>query len=111
MKAKLKREYEFDSDDEHATELMTYEEKRQLSMDINMLSVDKLETVVNIIEAREKIKDFDPDEVTIDFETLKPVTLRELEAYVRMVQRQANNGFKISAHKESVLPKDFIEGD
>ncbi|CAK5088464.1 unnamed protein product [Meloidogyne enterolobii] len=92
-------------------EPMTYEEKRQLSMDINMLSADKLETVVNIIEARENITDFDQDEVTIDFETLKTVTLRELEAYVKMVQRQVDNGFKISAPKESVLPKDFIEGD
>uniref|UniRef100_A0A915LMA0 Uncharacterized protein n=1 Tax=Meloidogyne javanica TaxID=6303 RepID=A0A915LMA0_MELJA len=90
MKAKLKREYEFDSDDEHATEPMTYEEKRQLSMDINMLTAQKLSTVVDIIEAREKITDFDPEEIEIDFELLKPVTLRELEAYVKMVQQQAN---------------------
>nr|CAD2158486.1 unnamed protein product [Meloidogyne enterolobii] len=90
MKAKLKREYEFDSDDEHATELMTYEEKRQLSMDINMLTAQKLSTVVDIIEAREKITDFDPEEIEIDFEHLKTVTLRELEAYVKMVQRQDN---------------------
>jgi predicted DNA-binding protein (UPF0251 family) len=43
---------------------------------------------VNIIEAREKITDFNPEEIEIDFETLKPVTLRELEAYVRMCQNQ-----------------------
>ncbi|CAK5088463.1 unnamed protein product [Meloidogyne enterolobii] len=79
-----RREYEFNSEDEHATEPMTYDEKRQLSMDINMLSADKLSTVVNIIEAREKITDFNPEEIEIDFETLKPVTLRDLEAYVKM---------------------------
>ena len=39
-----KREYEFNSEDEHATEPMTYEEKRQLSMDINRLTADKLAT-------------------------------------------------------------------
>lgn len=43
---------------------------------------------MNIIEAREKITDFNPEEIEIDFETLKPVTLRELEAYVRMCQNQ-----------------------
>ena len=37
-----RREYEFNSEDEHATEPMTYDEKRQLSMDINMLSAYKL---------------------------------------------------------------------
>uniref|UniRef100_A0A914N5H8 Bromodomain containing protein n=1 Tax=Meloidogyne incognita TaxID=6306 RepID=A0A914N5H8_MELIC len=83
-----RREYEFNSEDEHATEPMTYDEKRQLSMDINMLSADKLSTVVNIIEAREKITDFNPEEIEIDFETLKPVTLRDLEAYVKMCQQQ-----------------------
>nr|CAD2184319.1 unnamed protein product [Meloidogyne enterolobii] len=83
-----RREYEFNSEDEHATEPMTYDEKRQLSMDINMLSADKLTTVVNIIEARENITDFNPEEIEIDFETLKPVTLRDLEAYVKMCQRQ-----------------------
>lgn len=62
---------------------MTYEEKRQLSHNINNLPGDRLATVVNIIESREKIKDFNPEEIEIDFETLKPATLRELEAYVK----------------------------
>nr|CAD2164584.1 unnamed protein product [Meloidogyne enterolobii] len=87
---KLKREYEFDSEDEHATEPMTHEEMRQLSMDINMLPCEKLATVVNIIEAHENFTDSDPEEIEIHFQNLKPVTLRELEAYVRMCQQQAN---------------------
>jgi len=49
-------------------------------------------SVVNIIEAREKITDFNPEEIEIDFETLKPVTLRDLEAYVKMCQQQDNKG-------------------
>lgn len=44
---------------------------------------DKLGRVVHIIQSREpSLKDSNPDEIEIDFETLKPSTLRELEAYV-----------------------------
>ncbi|KAF7638864.1 hypothetical protein Mgra_00001673 [Meloidogyne graminicola] len=99
-----KREYEFNSEDEHATEPMTYEEKRQLSMDINKLKADKLATVVNIIEAREKITDFNPEEIEIDFETLKPVTLRDLEAYVKMCQQQDNKGMRIEFGEKKEVP-------
>ena len=46
-------------------------------------SGDKLGRVVHIIQSREpSLKDSNPDEIEIDFETLKPSTLRELEAYV-----------------------------
>uniref|UniRef100_A0A3B5LR27 Bromodomain containing 4 n=1 Tax=Xiphophorus couchianus TaxID=32473 RepID=A0A3B5LR27_9TELE len=62
---------------------MTYEEKRQLSLDINKLPGDKLGRVVHIIQSREpSLKNSNPDEIEIDFETLKPSTLRELERYV-----------------------------
>lgn len=44
---------------------------------------DKLGRVVFIIQSREpSLRDSNPDEIEIDFETLKPSTLRELEAYV-----------------------------
>lgn len=44
---------------------------------------DKLGRVVHIIQAREPaLRDSNPDEIEIDFETLKPSTLRELESYV-----------------------------
>jgi len=56
---------------------MSYEEKRQLSLDINKLPGDKLGKVVEIIQAREAaLRDSNPDELEIDFETLKPSTLR-----------------------------------
>uniref|UniRef100_A0A914DAM5 Uncharacterized protein n=1 Tax=Acrobeloides nanus TaxID=290746 RepID=A0A914DAM5_9BILA len=80
--AQAKDEYTFNSEDEHSAEPMTYEEKRQLSLNINKLPGECLTKVVNIIERREKLRDFNPEEIEIDFETLKPTTLRELEAYV-----------------------------
>uniref|UniRef100_A0A8C6S4P7 Uncharacterized protein n=1 Tax=Neogobius melanostomus TaxID=47308 RepID=A0A8C6S4P7_9GOBI len=62
---------------------MSYEEKRQLSLDINKLPGDKLGRVVHIIQSREPaLKNSNPDEIEIDFEALKPSTLRELEKYV-----------------------------
>ncbi|KAK0390473.1 hypothetical protein QR680_019371 [Steinernema hermaphroditum] len=78
----LRDDYYFNTDDEHSSEPMTYEEKRQLSVDINKLPGDRLSKVVAIIESREDLHDFNPEEIEIDFETLKPTTLRELEAFV-----------------------------
>merc|ERR1719222_1260912 len=78
-----------DSDDEMKTTPMTYDEKRQLSLDINKLPGDKLGRVVFIIQSREpSLRDSNPDEIEIDFETLKPSTLRELESYVASCLRK-----------------------
>ncbi|KAM4634300.1 bromodomain-containing protein 3a isoform 2-T3 [Polymixia lowei] len=72
----------YDSDDESLP--MTYDEKRQLSLDINRLPGGKLGRVVRIIQTREpSLRDSNPVEIEIDFETLKPSTLRELEHYVK----------------------------
>ena len=62
---------------------MSYEEKKQLSQDINSLPGEKLGQVVFILQSREPHPDSNPDEMEIDFEQLKPSTLRELEKYVR----------------------------
>ncbi len=68
---------------------MTYDEKRQLSLDINKLPGERLGKVVQIIQAREpSLRDSNPDEIEIDFETLKPSTLRELETYVNSVLKK-----------------------
>ncbi|KAM6986053.1 bromodomain-containing protein 3-like [Aplochiton taeniatus] len=73
----------YDSDEEESLP-MTYDEKRQLSLDINRLPGEKLGRVVHIIQSREpSLRDSNPDEIEIDFETLKPSTLRELERYVK----------------------------
>uniref|UniRef100_A0AC35GBK6 Bromodomain-containing protein n=1 Tax=Panagrolaimus sp. PS1159 TaxID=55785 RepID=A0AC35GBK6_9BILA len=84
----LRDDYTFNSDDEKNVEPMTYDEKRQLSLNINELPGDRLTKVVSIIEAREQLHDFNPEEIEIDFETLKPVTLRELDAYVSAVLKK-----------------------
>jgi len=79
----------FDSEDEDNARPMTYDEKRQLSLDINKLPGDKLGKVVHIIQSREpSLRDSNPDEIEIDFETLKPSTLRELESYVASCLRK-----------------------
>ncbi|XP_047425903.1 bromodomain-containing protein 3-like isoform X2 [Mugil cephalus] len=63
---------------------MTYDEKQQLSLDINRLPGVKLGHVVHIIQTREpSMSSTNSDEIEIDFERLKPSTLRELEQYVR----------------------------
>lgn len=68
---------------------MTYDEKRQLSLDINKLPGDKLGKVVNIIQSREPtLRDTNPEEIEIDFEALKPSTLRALERYVMTCLRK-----------------------
>ena len=74
----------YTSDDEDdSAQPMSYDEKRKLSLDINNLPGDKIGRVVHIIQQREpSLRESNPDEIEIDFETLKPSTLRELEKYV-----------------------------
>nr|XP_018668911.1 bromodomain-containing protein 3 isoform X3 [Ciona intestinalis] len=80
---------ESDNENLEQAKPMTYDEKRQLSLDINKLPGDKLGRVVHIIQTREpSLKDSNPDEIEIDFETLKPSTLRELEKYVMTCLRK-----------------------
>jgi len=75
--------------DEDKTTPMSYDEKRQLSLDINKLPGDKLGKVVQIIQHREpSLRDSNPDEIEIDFETLKPSTLRALETFVTQSLRK-----------------------
>ncbi|KAL0166996.1 hypothetical protein M9458_038840, partial [Cirrhinus mrigala] len=79
----------YDSEEEEETSPMSYDEKRQLSLDINRLPGEKLGRVVHIIQSREpSLRDTNPEEIEIDFETLKPSTLRELERYVMMCLRK-----------------------
>ncbi|XP_029370951.1 bromodomain-containing protein 3-like isoform X1 [Echeneis naucrates] len=73
---------DIDSNDECLP--MTYDEKQQLSLDINRLPGIKLGRVVQIIQTQEpSMGDTNPDEIEIDFEMLKPSTLRELQQYVK----------------------------
>ncbi|NWI57839.1 BRDT protein, partial [Calyptomena viridis] len=77
------------SEDEDGAKPMNYDEKRQLSLDINKLPGDKLGKVVHIIQSREPaLRNSNPDEIEIDFETLNASTLRELEKYVATCLRK-----------------------
>ncbi|XP_022622340.1 bromodomain-containing protein 3-like isoform X4 [Seriola dumerili] len=77
-----KENKDWESDDESLP--MTYDEKQQLSLDINRLPGMKLGRVVHIIQTREpSMCDTNPDEIEIDFEVLKPSTLRALQRYVK----------------------------
>ncbi|KAM6963096.1 bromodomain testis-specific protein [Aplochiton taeniatus] len=78
-----------ESQDDAPTAPMSYGEKRQLSLDINKLPGDKLGKVVQIIQARESLlRDSNPEEIEIDFETLKPSTLRALQTFVTTCLRK-----------------------
>ncbi|XP_069842401.1 bromodomain-containing protein 3 isoform X3 [Dendropsophus ebraccatus] len=89
----------YDSDEEEEGLPMTYDEKRQLSLDINRLPGEKLGRVVHIIQSREpSLRDSNPDEIEIDFETLKPTTLRELERYVKScLQKKQRKPFSLTS--------------
>lgn len=55
---------------------------------------DKLGQVVQIIQQREPLlRDSNPDEIEIDFETLKASTLRELESYVAQCFKKKSMSF------------------
>jgi len=75
--------YNHEEDDESLNVPMSYEEKRQLTLDLNKLPGDKLGRVVQIIQAREpNLRDCNPDEIEIDFQFLKNSTIRALEQFV-----------------------------
>lgn len=66
---------------------MTFEEKRQLSKDINKLPEAKLGRVIQIINERVPLKPGQSvdDEIEIDINSFDTPTLRTLQAYVRSV--------------------------
>ncbi|XP_053329500.1 bromodomain-containing protein 3 isoform X2 [Spea bombifrons] len=99
----------YDSEEEEEGLPMTYDEKRQLSLDINRLPGEKLGRVVHIIQSREpSLRDSNPDEIEIDFETLKPTTLRELERYVKScLQKKQRKPFS-SGKKQAVKSKEEL---
>ncbi|XP_016155906.1 PREDICTED: bromodomain testis-specific protein [Ficedula albicollis] len=93
------------SEDEDGAKPMNYDEKRQLSLDINKLPGDKLGKVVHIIQSREPAqRNSNPDEIEIDFETLNASTLRELEKYVAtcLRKKQRNQAKKTTKSKEEL---------
>ncbi|KAG8010845.1 Bromodomain testis-specific protein, partial [Nibea albiflora] len=103
-----KQSKDWDSDDESLP--MTYDEKHQLSLDINRLPGMKLGRVVHIIQTLEpSMFDTDPSEIEIDFEILKPSTLRELEQYVKSCLYKKFKKFQSKC--EALLPSSLESFD
>ncbi|NXN40629.1 BRDT protein, partial [Rhinoptilus africanus] len=94
------------SEDEDGAKPMNYDEKRQLRLNINKLHGDKLGKVAHIIQSREpSLRNSNPDEIEIDFETLKASTLRELEKYVAICLRKnprKEQGKKLTQSQEQL---------
>ena len=96
------REIEKRLDEEFKAKPMSYDEKRQLSLDINKLPGDKLGKVVEIIQRREpSLTDSNPDEIEIDFEAFEPSTLRALEAFVMQSLQKKPPKKKCEGKKEA----------
>ncbi|CAB3410807.1 unnamed protein product [Caenorhabditis bovis] len=99
--------YEFDSDSEEAKREMTYEDKRHLSLLINRLPPEHLNTIVSIIERREQLpRQGDDSEIEIDFEALGTLALREMDAFARYIlktPKTLSSGHKLK--KEIVTPE------
>ncbi|KAM4549143.1 bromodomain testis-specific protein [Odontesthes bonariensis] len=85
---------------------MTYEEKKQLKLDINKLSGDKLGELVSIIQNREScLRNSAPEEVEVDFEILKSSTLRALQRFVATCLRKCNK----SGNGKKLKPKGGVQ--
>ncbi|XP_032884857.1 bromodomain-containing protein 3-like isoform X1 [Amblyraja radiata] len=109
LKKKKQRASVYDSEEDNVKP-MTYDEKRQLSLDINKLPSDKLGRVVHIIQSKEpSLRDSNPVEIEIDFETLKPSTLRELERYVMACLRKKQK--KLDSKKAPGRSKEEIQSE
>ncbi|VDN29901.1 unnamed protein product [Gongylonema pulchrum] len=66
--------------------------------------------VVSIIESREQLPGFNPEEIEIDFETLKPTTLRELEAFVAAcLKKKARKPYMPKSQKDVENKKRELE--
>lgn len=79
-----------DSEEDDSAPSMTYDELRKLSMEINKLSTENLVEVLKIIRKLEKdvSQDESMEEIEIDFDTLKPITLRTLEQFLTDQKKQ-----------------------
>lgn len=70
---------------------MTYQEKKQLRADIDKLPSAKLGQLVKIIHAREScLQSSTLEEMEVDFEMLKPSTLKALQQFVAACLRKCS---------------------
>ncbi|KAJ3598794.1 hypothetical protein NHX12_032758 [Muraenolepis orangiensis] len=77
-----------------------YEEKKQLSLDINRLPGDRLGRLMKIIQRGEPYMQVDDrKEINVDIETLEPATLRALQAFVARCLLKQDLGTALEAQK------------
>ncbi|KAM7012585.1 bromodomain testis-specific protein isoform 2-T2 [Tautogolabrus adspersus] len=94
-------------ENEVSSKPVTYQEMKQLKQDIDKLPGDKLGKLVKIIHAREScLRDSTLEEIEVDFELLKPSTLRALQKFVGACLRKCNkNVSKQKQVKPTVVMK------
>jgi hypothetical protein len=82
---------------------MTFEEKRQLSNDVNELPPDKLFKVVEIIhDSMPNLREnADSDVIELDVETLDVRTLRKLQKYVRECNKKRKAKPSVASGKKA----------
>ncbi|XP_075247125.1 uncharacterized protein LOC142340425 isoform X2 [Convolutriloba macropyga] len=99
-------DFVLDSDEEDNATDMTYEEKRQLSSNIDRLTKPQLYRVVHILRAHEpQLQDADVAEITLDLETVRAVTLRALEKFVNQcLKSKKPRGTGPAAKKQTQAP-------
>ena len=71
------------SSNNNSNRVMTFEDKRTLSMNINKLPHEKLGKVVEIIKKRRSNVVGNSEEIEIDIDLLDNTTLKELDKYVK----------------------------
>ncbi|XP_055021038.1 bromodomain testis-specific protein [Boleophthalmus pectinirostris] len=101
---------------------MSYQEKKQLKLDINRLPGDRMGKLVKIIHDKEAChRDTTQEEIEVDFDVLKNSTLQELKKYVSSCLKkeknrkqqckpaeQSQNGIFKDVWKTQVAPKDHF---
>ncbi|KAL1454244.1 hypothetical protein WDU94_010518 [Cyamophila willieti] len=84
---KLENKLKLTEDESNENKPLSDEEKLELSEDINCLTGPHLGKIASIIKTREP-QQGDSEEFEIDFDKLKPSTVRELAKYVNSVLRK-----------------------
>ncbi|KAG5181223.1 hypothetical protein JKP88DRAFT_346642 [Tribonema minus] len=90
---------------------LTFEEKRQLSVNINRLPAEKLTRVVQIIQERMPLGAQDESEIEIDIDSMDTGTLRELQIYVESCMRRGSTFSKRSASRRRASPSNDYASD
>mmetsp|Transcript_26747 Transcript_26747/g.82121 ORF Transcript_26747/g.82121 Transcript_26747/m.82121 type:complete len:342 (+) Transcript_26747:665-1690(+) len=87
---------------------LTFQEKAQLSEDINNLPPERLSHVIKIIQERMVLAPTGDSEVEIDIESMDTETLRSLQNYVKTAKRKAKSKAKPPPSSSSSQPVPMV---